>query len=275
MTTSWFGASGAKIWAAALGAVHAAVFMRRHRRAGRLAPTPSGRATPSSAWRARISAGHHRPQHHALLRDHAVVQPRRFVRLLAQHPPLLHQRHADRRLRLERLGAHQPQSRRCDAAAVRRPPRRGSTGRNHGVNLRSCRRHRRRLLLAGREEGRRYRGGDTKAWQAAASYDVSVAKAFGQYGKVDNKTTGNSYDIAGLGASACRWATARCSRSGARSARPVPSARPSRPATTTSPVQAHRPLRGGDERQDRRPMSGASSRSASATATERRGELTR
>ena len=28
-----------------------------------------------------------------------------------------------------------------------------------------------------------------------------MAKAFGQYGKVDNKTTGNSYDIAGLGAS--------------------------------------------------------------------------
>lgn len=42
---------------------------------------------------------------------------------------------------------------------------------------------------------------DTKTWQTAASYDFGVAKLFGQFGKVDNKTTGNAYDIAGLGAS--------------------------------------------------------------------------
>lgn len=42
---------------------------------------------------------------------------------------------------------------------------------------------------------------DTKTWQAAASYDFGVAKLFGQFGKVDNKTTSNEYDIAGLGAS--------------------------------------------------------------------------
>jgi len=78
----------------------------------------------------------------------------------------------------------------------------GSNGRNHGVNLR---------WGAGaidaafswqdvKKDGATAVA-DTKAWQAAASYDFGVAKAFGQYGKVDNKTTGNSYDITGLGAS--------------------------------------------------------------------------
>ena len=42
---------------------------------------------------------------------------------------------------------------------------------------------------------------DTRTWQAAASYDVGAAKLFGQFGKVDNQTSGNEYDIAGLGAS--------------------------------------------------------------------------
>ena len=78
----------------------------------------------------------------------------------------------------------------------------GSNGRNHGVNLR---------WGAGaidaafswqdvKKDGATAVA-DTKAWQAAGSYDFGVAKAFGQYGKVDNKTTGNSYDITGLGAS--------------------------------------------------------------------------
>lgn len=42
---------------------------------------------------------------------------------------------------------------------------------------------------------------DTRTWQGALSYDFGVAKLFGQIGKVDNKTTGNEYDITGLGAS--------------------------------------------------------------------------
>lgn len=41
---------------------------------------------------------------------------------------------------------------------------------------------------------------DTKTWQAAASYDFGAAKLFGQYGKVDNTTTGRDYKIAGIGA---------------------------------------------------------------------------
>jgi predicted porin len=42
---------------------------------------------------------------------------------------------------------------------------------------------------------------DTDTWQLGLSYDFKVAKLFGQYGNVDNKTTGNSYDITGIGAS--------------------------------------------------------------------------
>ena len=78
----------------------------------------------------------------------------------------------------------------------------GSNGRNHGVNLRWGSGA---IDAAFSWQDVKKDGAtavaDTKAWQAAASYDFGVAKAFGQYGKVDNKTTGNSYDIAGLGAS--------------------------------------------------------------------------
>lgn len=43
---------------------------------------------------------------------------------------------------------------------------------------------------------------DTRTWQLSGAYQLSVAKLFAQFGKVDNKTTGNSYDLAGFGASA-------------------------------------------------------------------------
>jgi predicted porin len=42
---------------------------------------------------------------------------------------------------------------------------------------------------------------DTDSWQLGASYDFKVVKLFGQYGSVDNDSSGNSYDITGLGAS--------------------------------------------------------------------------
>jgi predicted porin len=42
---------------------------------------------------------------------------------------------------------------------------------------------------------------DTRTWQAAASYDFGVARLFGQLGNVDNRSTGNEYDITGVGAS--------------------------------------------------------------------------
>lgn len=41
---------------------------------------------------------------------------------------------------------------------------------------------------------------DTTAWQLAASYDFKLAKVYGQVSQVDNDTTGNAYDILGLGA---------------------------------------------------------------------------
>jgi predicted porin len=42
---------------------------------------------------------------------------------------------------------------------------------------------------------------DTRTWQLSGSYQLSAAKLFAQLGKVDNKTTGNGFDLAGLGAS--------------------------------------------------------------------------
>jgi predicted porin len=42
---------------------------------------------------------------------------------------------------------------------------------------------------------------DTTSWQLGGSYAFSGAKAFAQYGSVDNDSTGNSYDITGLGVS--------------------------------------------------------------------------
>jgi len=41
---------------------------------------------------------------------------------------------------------------------------------------------------------------DTKTWQLAGSYDLGVAKLFGQYGKVENVTTKRDYKIGGVGA---------------------------------------------------------------------------
>lgn len=43
---------------------------------------------------------------------------------------------------------------------------------------------------------------DTDTWQLGAAYDLKVVKLFGQYGKVENKTTKVDYDITGLGATA-------------------------------------------------------------------------
>jgi predicted porin len=41
---------------------------------------------------------------------------------------------------------------------------------------------------------------DTTTWQLAGSYDLGGAKLYGQYGKVDNDTTGRSFKILGIGA---------------------------------------------------------------------------
>lgn len=41
---------------------------------------------------------------------------------------------------------------------------------------------------------------DTATWQLAASYDLKSVKLFGQFGNVDNKSTGRDYDIIGFGA---------------------------------------------------------------------------
>lgn len=42
---------------------------------------------------------------------------------------------------------------------------------------------------------------DTSTWQLAGSYDFGVAKAFGQFTRVDNDSTARQFDILGLGAS--------------------------------------------------------------------------
>ena len=42
---------------------------------------------------------------------------------------------------------------------------------------------------------------DTRTWQLSGSYALAVAKLFAQVGNVDNKSTGNSFDIIGFGAS--------------------------------------------------------------------------
>jgi len=43
---------------------------------------------------------------------------------------------------------------------------------------------------------------DTTTWQLGASYDLKLVKLYGQFGNVDNKTTGVDYDITSLGATA-------------------------------------------------------------------------
>ncbi len=42
---------------------------------------------------------------------------------------------------------------------------------------------------------------DTRTWQLSGSYALAVAKLFVQLGKVDNKTTNNTYKLAGFGVS--------------------------------------------------------------------------
>ncbi|MFT3664843.1 porin [Piscinibacter sp.] len=78
----------------------------------------------------------------------------------------------------------------------------GSNGRNHGANL-GWGAGAFNAALSWQDVKKNGAGpvDDTKTWQAAASYDFGAAKLFGQFGKVDNKTSGNEYDIAGLGAS--------------------------------------------------------------------------
>ena len=78
----------------------------------------------------------------------------------------------------------------------------GSNGRNHGVNLRwGAGAFDSALSWQDVKKDGATAVADTKSWQAAATYDFGAAKLFGQFGKVDNRTSGNEYDIAGLGAS--------------------------------------------------------------------------
>lgn len=78
----------------------------------------------------------------------------------------------------------------------------GSNGRNHGVNVRwGAGAFDSALSWQDVKKDGATAVADTKSWQAAASYDFGVAKLFGQFGNVANKTSGNEYDIAGLGAS--------------------------------------------------------------------------
>ncbi len=42
---------------------------------------------------------------------------------------------------------------------------------------------------------------DTRTWQLGGSWDATVAKVFGQIGKVDNRTTGNNFKLTSIGAS--------------------------------------------------------------------------
>lgn len=77
-----------------------------------------------------------------------------------------------------------------------------SNGRNHGVNLRwGAGAFDSAFSWQDVKKDGAAAVADTKSWQGAASYDFGVAKLFGQLGNVANKTTGNEYDIAGLGAS--------------------------------------------------------------------------
>jgi len=78
----------------------------------------------------------------------------------------------------------------------------GSNGRNHGVNLRwGAGAFDSALSWQDVKKDGATAVADTKSWQGAASYDFGVARLFGQFGNVANKTSGNEYDIVGLGAS--------------------------------------------------------------------------
>jgi predicted porin len=78
----------------------------------------------------------------------------------------------------------------------------GSNGRNHGVNLRwGAGAFDSAFSWQDVKKDGAAAVADTKSWQAAATYDFGVAKLFGQFGNVANKTTGNEYDITGIGAS--------------------------------------------------------------------------
>lgn len=77
-----------------------------------------------------------------------------------------------------------------------------ASGRNHGVNLRwGAGAFDSAFSWQDVKKDGAAAVADTKSWQAAASYDFGVARLFGQFGNVANKTTGNEYDITGLGAS--------------------------------------------------------------------------
>lgn len=78
----------------------------------------------------------------------------------------------------------------------------GSNGRNHGVNLRwGAGAFDSAFSWQDVKKDGATAVADTKSWQAAATYDFGVVKLFGQFGNVANKTTGNEFDITGLGAS--------------------------------------------------------------------------
>ncbi len=78
----------------------------------------------------------------------------------------------------------------------------GSNGRNHGVNLRwGAGAFDSAFSWQDVKKDGATAVADTKSWQGAASYDFGVARLFGQFGNVANKTSGNEYDIVGLGAS--------------------------------------------------------------------------
>ncbi len=78
----------------------------------------------------------------------------------------------------------------------------GSNGRNHGVNLRwGAGAFDSALSWQDVKKDGTTAVADTRSWQAAASYDFGVARLFGQFGNVANKTSGNEYDLADLGAS--------------------------------------------------------------------------
>ncbi len=78
----------------------------------------------------------------------------------------------------------------------------GSNGRNHGVNLRwGAGSFDSAFSWQDVKKDGAAAVADTRSWQGAASHDFGAAKLFGQFGNVANKTTGNEYDIAGIGAS--------------------------------------------------------------------------
>jgi predicted porin len=78
----------------------------------------------------------------------------------------------------------------------------GSNGRNHGVNLRfGTGAFDSAISWQDVKKDGATAVADTRSWQAALAYDFGVARLFGQVGNVASRSTGNEYDITGLGAS--------------------------------------------------------------------------